>query len=559
MPIIITIVLLVGFNVSARTVMPIAWGAAVLLAVLVWRVPGAWLAASSVHGALSAVNILIIVFGAIVLMNTLRTSGAITTIQESFHAISPDRRVQAIIVAFVFVSFIEGAAGFGTPAALAAPLLVSLGFPALTAVVLTLIGDSTAVTFGAVGTPIIGGILPIVDGPGLRAALAEYGWGWEQFVSSINLWSALPHVIIGTLIPSIIVLVLVRFFGDEGNGEGKRGLRDFWPMVPFALFAGAMFVIPYVLAAAIFGAELPSLLGGLVALGGVILAARTGFLLPKRDSESTRRWCDIWALEKENNKAKQNIGKQGRVISPFMAWLPYILVTGILIVTRLPVFGLKGLATSPGVTIRWAEIFSTTLEYRLQPFYLPGVIPFIAVALLTLGLHRVGRRQARECWATSLRQIAPATVALVFAVAMVNILRFSGVNNSGMGGMLMTIANASAALFSSVWVVVAPYLGIVGSFMTGSNTVSNILFGSLHYQVAAGAGLSASVVLGLQAVGGAAGNMICIHNVVAASTTVGLQKSEGRVVRINLLVALLYAAVAVATVYLALLWIPTPF
>ena len=164
-PILFTIVMMVGLNWPAKRVMPIAWVIALTLAAFVWRVPAQWLAGNTVSGALNALNILIIVFGAILLMNTLKASGAIMAINRTFYGISPDPRIQAIIVAFLFVSFLEGAAGFGTPAALAGPLLVSLGFPPLAAVILALIGDSTAVSFGAVGTPIIGGVARVLDSP----------------------------------------------------------------------------------------------------------------------------------------------------------------------------------------------------------------------------------------------------------------------------------------------------------------------------------------------------------------------------------------------------------
>ncbi|MEE8441536.1 MAG: L-lactate permease [Spirochaetia bacterium] len=169
-PILLTIALMVGFNWPAKRVMPIAWIVAFAIAALFWQVPARWLAGATVSGLLSVFNIMLIVFGAILLMNTLKHSGAISAINRTFHRISPDRRIQAIVVAFLFVSFIEGAAGFGTPAALATPLLVSL----------TLVGDSTAVSFGAVGTPVIGGVERVLDSPSVREAVAGYGWSWGR-------------------------------------------------------------------------------------------------------------------------------------------------------------------------------------------------------------------------------------------------------------------------------------------------------------------------------------------------------------------------------------------
>ena len=138
--------------------MPIAYFVTVLIAFLVWNTPGAQIVAASIHGLVTAANLLFIGFGAILLLNTLKACGDIHAIRQGFIDISPDRRVQAIIIAWLFGSFIEGAAGFGAPAAIAAPLLVAIGFPAMAAVVVALIIQSTPVSFGAVGTPILVGV-----------------------------------------------------------------------------------------------------------------------------------------------------------------------------------------------------------------------------------------------------------------------------------------------------------------------------------------------------------------------------------------------------------------
>ena len=122
------------------------------------RVSPAQVAAASTNGLIVAASLLYIVFGAILLLNTLEESSAIRTIRQAFTNITPDRRIQVIIIAWLFGSFIEGAAGFGTPAAVAVPLLVALGFPAMAAVMSGMIIQSTPVSFGAVGTPILVGV-----------------------------------------------------------------------------------------------------------------------------------------------------------------------------------------------------------------------------------------------------------------------------------------------------------------------------------------------------------------------------------------------------------------
>jgi lactate permease len=159
-------VLLIGLRWPAKWAMPVGYIVVVGLALTVWRIEPVNIAAASVEGLIIAAGLLYIIFGALLLLATLTASGAIRTIRAAFTRISPDRRVQAIIIGWLFGSFIEGASGFGTPAAVAAPLLLALGFPAMAAVMVGLIIQSTPVSFGAVGTPILVGVFGGDVGPG---------------------------------------------------------------------------------------------------------------------------------------------------------------------------------------------------------------------------------------------------------------------------------------------------------------------------------------------------------------------------------------------------------
>jgi lactate permease len=563
LPILLVVILMVALNRPATLVMPIGWAAAALLAAFVWKMPLNWIAGASTAGALEAFNILLIVFGAILLMNTLKNSGAIRTIKGTFYGISADRRIQAIIVAFLFGAFIEGAAGFGTPAALVGPLMVSLGFPPLAAAILALVSNSTPVSFGAVGTPFLGGAVRTLDSPAVREAVAQYGWTWDIFVQRLALSVSGGHALIGTFMPFVIVLIMTKLFGE------RKSFRDALPVLPFAIFAGLSFTIPYVLIAVFIGAELPSMLGALIALAITIPVAKSGFLMPAAvwDFAERRHWGADWigSMEMEPDagpadaadgapatadgrspspSAGPAAANNAKPLAPFLAWLPYILVALFLVATRVPALGIKAIVTSPVVTLSWKGIFGTKLAYNLQYLYLPGIVPFMLVAFMTIFLHRMDRKTAASTWAHSLRQMIPATIALVFAVGMVMIMRNSGNNSSGYADMLKALSVAAAAALSPVWFFVAPFIGILGAFMTGSNTASNILFATFQYEVAASAGLSKVIVVALQIIGGAAGNMVCVHNVVAASTTVGLIGREGKIIRTNLVPTALYAIIA---------------
>lgn len=152
-PIIATVVLMIAFNWPAKRALPLAWLAACVIAFALWKMNIMDMAAYTITGFLSAIETLIIIFGAILIMNTLKRSGAMAAINRMFQGVTQDKRILAIIIGFVFGAFIEGAAGFGTPAALAAPLLISVGFPPLAAAIVALICNSTPVCYGAVGTP----------------------------------------------------------------------------------------------------------------------------------------------------------------------------------------------------------------------------------------------------------------------------------------------------------------------------------------------------------------------------------------------------------------------
>ena len=271
LPIITVAVFLVGLRWPASRAMPLSYLVAFLLALFVWQVPFVQVLAASVNGLIVTLTLLYIIFGAILLLNTLQESGAIRTIRQGFTDITPDRRVQVIIIAWLFGAFIEGSAGFGTPAAVAVPLLVGLGFPGMAAVTAGMIIQSTPVSFGAAGTPILVGVN---TGLSAEPAIAEYAAGlgfaeWTDFLAFIGLKVAVLHAVAGTLIPLILVAFMTRFFG------ASRSLADGLRVWPFAIFAALAMTIPYFAAGYFLGPEFPALIGSVVGLVIVVAAARS--------------------------------------------------------------------------------------------------------------------------------------------------------------------------------------------------------------------------------------------------------------------------------------------
>ncbi|MGD7043185.1 L-lactate permease [Jeotgalibacillus proteolyticus] len=527
-PVLSVFIFLVILRLPATKAMPISLLVTALLAYFVWEMPSIQILAASIEGIIIAVSILWIVFGAVLLLNTLSKSGALDAIREGFTVISADRRVQLIIIAWLFGSFIEGAAGFGTPAAIAAPLLVALGFPPLAAVSLALIADSSAVSFGAVGTPVIVGVQQGLNegsalAPGVESELGDLSI--TQYLQEIASTAVFVDLFIGTFIPVLLVCMLTRFFGE--NRSWKEGLNIF----PFAVFAGLSFTLPAFVVATFLGPEFPSIIGGLVGLMIVVPAVKKGFLLP------TKPW-DFGTNTVEPN-LKENIPTN--VMPLWLAWIPYLLVAVFLVLTRIDVLPFKDWLRS--VQVGWGSILGTEISTFFEPFYLPGTI-FFVVIIITIFLHKMSGSCVKETFMISAKTMAGSTIALGAAVPMVRIFINSGVNHAELLSMPMELAVTVSAAVGEQWPLVAPVIGALGSFISGSATFSNMMFSLFQFSIADQIEADPKVILALQVLGANAGNMICVLNVVAAASVVNLVGKEGTIIRMTLVPMMLYVVMA---------------
>ncbi|MBU2332539.1 MAG: L-lactate permease, partial [Gammaproteobacteria bacterium] len=515
-PILLAAIMLIGLRWPASRAMPLVFLFTAAIGLFVWDMSVNRIIASTLQGLVITLGLLWIIFGAILLLNTLKHSGGITAIRAGFTTISPDRRIQAIIIAWLFGCFIEGASGFGTPAAIAAPLLVAVGFPAMAAVLLGMLVQSTPVSFGAVGTPIVVGINSGLDTATIGAQLVAQGSSWNAYLQQITSSVAITHAIVGTVMPLVMVLMLTRFFGKEKSW--KAGFE----VLPFAIFAGLAFTLPYAATGIFLGPEFPSLLGGLVGLAIVTTAARFKFLTPKTtwDFADAKEWPAEWlgTIEMKLDDIA------ARPMSAFRAWLPYVLVGAILVISR--VFP-QVTATLKSVSIAFANILGETgINAGIEPLYLPGGI-LVMVVLITFFLHGMRVSELKAAVKESSSVLLSAGFVLLFTVPMVRILINSGVNGAELASMPIVMARYVADSVGSIYPLLAPAVGALGAFLAGSNTVSNMMFSQFQFGVAQSLGISGAMVVATQAVGAAAGNMVAIHNVVAASATVGLLGREG--------------------------------
>jgi lactate permease len=533
LPIALIFVLMAIFRWPATRAMPLSFVVTLLLVLTVWQTPVNIIAASWVNGLVISVEIVLIVFGALTLLFALQESGAIATINRGFSSISPDKRVQAIIITWLFGSFIEGAAGFGTPAALTAPLLLALGFPALAAVMVALVANTTAVSFGAIGTPTLIGIKTSLDLPEVHQTLDVAGMGFEEFIRQTGIWTAFLHVLPGILVPLLIVVLLTRFFGE------RKSFHEGFAIWPYALFAGLCFVVPYLLVALFLGPEFPSILGGLTGMLILIPATSAGFMTPKKkwDFPDESSWKPEW---KGSLTLQSNITAKHMSLSK--AWLPYTLIGALLVLTRMSFLPFNNWLREAEIKI--IDLFGTEISAGFAPLYNPGIIPFLLISVVCIFLFGMSKAQVSVTLTNAYQKVKGPFIALIFAVPMVRLMMQSGNNPGEIPGMPIAMALYASDVFSGIWPLISPLIGALGSFMSGSATVSNMLFSLFQFKVAQETEVSALLVLSLQNVGAAMGNMIGVHNIIAACATVGLSGMEGELLKKNLLPAILLCLLA---------------
>lgn len=504
--------LLVILRTPAARAMPLSLAITAGVSIAVWKVPIRQVLAASVEGVVIAASILWIVFGAILLLKILTVGGAMEAIRGGFIRITPDPRAQLILIAWLFGAFLEGAAGFGTPATITAPLLVALGFKPMAAVVLALIADSSPVSFGAIGTPVVVGLgQGLQMGGDLPPAAAALGNGaMPAFLQETAVQAITIDLLVGTSIPLIMLAVFTRFF--EPGRSWRDGLRA-WR---FALFAGLAFTLPALGVAVLLGPEFPSLIGALVGLAIIVPVARKGLMLPGGVIHCS-----------EGDRAI--VATRGMALA--RAWTPYLLLGGLLVATRFDFLPLKEWLQS--VAISWTGILGTGIGVSVAPFYLPGAM-FVAVVLITIPLHRMSARQATVSLREARISLVGSALALGAAVPMVRIFIHSGVNDAGLASMPMELAAVAADIAGPAWPLFAPLVGALGSFLSGSATFSNMMFALLQHGAASRAEVPETVVLAAQMLGANAGNMVSVLNVVAAASVVGLLRQEGTILRFTL-------------------------
>ncbi|MGR3497054.1 L-lactate permease [Citreimonas sp.] len=417
------------------------------------------------EAAFTTATILWIILPALALFEFQKASGAIARIRDGLAALTDDRRLQAILIAWFFGLFMEGAAGFGTPVALAAPLLVGLGYAPVRAVVLALLGHAAGVSFGAVGTPVL-------------AQVAVSGLPARDIAVQI--------AVLHALVAPLLLLAMVRLADDAPLSGRDLG---------WTAFAAACVLLPSVLLAALVGPELPT-------LGGALIGAAVFVAVPRRG---------------------QARAASGAGLPADLA--PYALILALVLATRLIPPLQDALA---GLTLSWS--LPGGYAGTVQPLTHPGTLLMAGLLLGALGTGRAALLPG--ALATALRRLLPVALALLVMLTLSRLMVHAD--------MIRSLASAAAGA-GAVWPLLAPFVGVLGSFITGSATSSNILFTELQVSTAERLGLPPATLVAAQGYGSAIGNITAPHNIIAGCATVGLTGREGAVLAETVRPCLLYA------------------
>jgi lactate permease len=437
------------------------------------------------EGGFTAAAILWILWPALALHRQQEQSGAMDALRAGLARLTPNAALQALAIGWFMALFFEGAAGFGTPIALAAPLLAGLGIAPVQAVVLALLGHAAGVSFGALGTPVL-------------AQVALTGLDAVAIASR----TALLHTLLG----GVLMLFFLRALAGALPQQGWR-----WPLAAWGAFAAISFLLPSLLLATTLGPELATL-GA--ALGGGLLFALLLRLRTPADAAAAP--------------------PPARGVA-YALW-PYAVLVALVLATRaLP--PLAEVLREATLEWKWQDRYTGRLEF----FTHPGTLLFLA---FLAGARLQGARMADMGAALrhAARRLLPVTIALLAMLCLSRLMLHAG--------MIAALERAAVQGLGSQWPLLAPAVGALGSFVTGSATASNVLFTSLQAQTAQALGLPVALLVAAQGFGAAIGNIVCPHNVVAGAATVGLAGQEAQILRRTLVPCALYLLLGGALVAL---------
>lgn len=500
-PIAVVLVLMIGFNWGGGRAGAAGWFTAVIVSLAAFGATPELLAYAQVKGALLSLNVLYIIWAALLLYQVVNQTGAVEAIGLGIERFSADKVIQLLIFGWVFSSFLQGVAGYGVPIAVVAPLLAGLGFSPVVAVAVPAIGHSWSVTFGSMGASFQALMAVTGLSEGYLAPWSALMLGLATFLCGLGAvhvyggWRLMGH---GALALAIIGLVMA---GTQ-----------------YALATSGMWTLGG------FGASLAG-------LAACLLVAR---LRPYRGAPATGPQTGMglgWALSAYFILiAVVSLGVLAPPVKAFLGQLklslmfPEIESTASWVVKAGPGKGISVFGHG-GALLAYASVLSY-LVYAAKGFYQPGAW--------------------RQVLTQTVKSGVPTSLGIVSMVCFAMIMDHCG--------MTHLLAEGISQVFGAAYPFFAPWVGLLGAFMTGSNTNSNVVFGVLQQQTAQLAGLSAAVILAAQTTGGALGSMIAPAKIIVGCSTVGLAGKEGPVLRATIIYGLIITGfIGLATLLAVLL------
>ncbi|WP_426762408.1 L-lactate permease [Hafnia paralvei] len=509
LPILFFFYALIKLKLKGYIAATITVGIALLVALFFYKMPADRAFASVIYGFFYGLwPIAWIIIAAVFVYKISVKTGQFDIIRSSILSITPDQRLQMLIVGFCFGAFLEGAAGFGAPVAITAALLVGLGFNPLYAAGLCLIVNTAPVAFGAMGIPII---------------VAGQVTGLDSFEIGQMVGRQLPFL-------TIIVLFWIMAIMD-----GWRGIKETWPAV---VVAGGSFAVAQYLSSNFIGPELPDIISSLVSLVCLTLFLRVW--QPKR----IFRFNDVGASITDQTLARQNYTLK-QVIR---AWMPFIFLTATVTIWSIPPF--KALFAKGGALQDWGFNFSVPFLDKLVAKMPPVVaesMPYAAVykldwlsatgtaiivaAVISVIYLRMKPQAAVETFFSTMKELALP----IYSIGMV--LAFAFISNYS--GLSATLALALAHT-GDAFTFFSPFLGWLGVFLTGSDTSSNALFAALQATTAQQIGVSDVLLVAANTTGGVTGKMISPQSIAIACAAVGLVGKESDLFRFTVKHSLIF-------------------
>jgi lactate permease len=508
LPVLALFLLLGGLKMAAHWAALIALGVAMLVAMVVYGMPVDQTALSASEGAVFGLfPIMWIVVTAIWIYNMTVETGHFAVLRRSFGAISADQRVQAVIIAFCFGALLEALAGFGTPVAITAVMLIALGFKPIKAAAVALVANTAPVAFGAIAIPIV--------------TLAEI--------------TGLPKEDLGAMVGRqtpflalIVPLILV------GMVDGARGIRQAWPA---ALVGGLVFAVGQYLCSNFISVELTDIVAALAATAALVLLLRfwspseplVGEASGGRFQRPAVAGAEVHDPVMEAEVRRRDDTQKDPPADVVRAYSPYLIIIAIFSIAQIPAIK-DALATSPWtVDFQWPglDVQSpegeplSSLTYTFNWLPAAGTLLLIS-GLITMAVLRLAPRRSLSVLGDSLDQLkwAIVTVASVLALAYV-------MNQSGQTITLGLWAAGAGDFFAFL----SALIGWLGVAVTGSDTSSNALFGALQVTAANDAGMSPTLLAAANSSGGVLGKMISPQNLAIGAAAVGLAGSEGDLFR----------------------------